>query len=122
MAVSSNSPDQEEEPRETSHLLGSVHDEPSKVDTNYVRIIAVVMLSIFLLEIGDYMLRAPSIRLMEDILCRQYYDSQGDASVDLTLPIPEENCKIAPIQEKLAMLRGWDSTFSCIPGIVLAIP
>jgi len=122
MAVSSDQRDLEGEPQETSHLLGTAHDEPAKSKTNYIHIITLVTISVFLLEIGDYMIRAPTIRLMEDIICRQYYKSQGDASIDLTLPIPEERCKVAAIQGELAMLRGWDTTFSCIPGILLAIP
>jgi len=125
MAISSSAPDlEEQEPQDTSPLLGTTHhdDDPAKLKSNYIRIIIAVTCAVFLVEIGDFILRAPTIRLMEDTICRKYYDSQGNTSVNLNLPIPEERCKIAPVQTELAMLRGWDTTFSCIPGILLAIP
>lgn len=126
MALSSSPAEVDDGPRDTSPLLGppspSPSGKPTTKDTHYIRIVVLVTASVFLLEIGDFMMRAPTLRLMEDILCRQYYDSRDDESIDLRLPIPEDNCKIAPIQGELAMLRGWDTTFSCLPGILLAIP
>ena len=84
MAVSSNPPDREEEPRETSHLLGTAHDDQTRIEARYIRIITVVIISVLFIEIGDYIIRAPTIRLLEDLICRKYYSSRGDVSMDLS--------------------------------------
>lgn len=68
------------------------------------------------------MQKAPLTRVLEDILCRQHYESTQPLGTHLTLPIPEQRCKIPAVQGQLAMLRGWDATFSCIPTLLLALP
>ncbi|KAE9362765.1 MFS general substrate transporter [Stipitochalara longipes BDJ] len=76
----------------------------------------------FFIEIGDYMLRAPLMRIFEGIICRSYYESITPSGKELSIPIPEEKCKIPFVQSELAMLKGWEMTFSCIPGILAAVP
>jgi len=112
-----------EEEHETSPLLSPVlpptRDESPTRHPNFVVVATVIIISIFLVEIGDYMMRAPLARILENIVCRKYYES---TSSFIILPIPEEDCKIGSIQGELAMLKGWDITFSCIPGLFLAVP
>lgn len=36
--------------------------------------------------------------------------------------MPEALCKVDPVQQKLAMIFGWQDTFDAIPGLLLAIP
>jgi MFS family permease len=59
---------------------------------------------------------------MEDILCRRHYESTAPLGTHITLPIPEQHCKIPAVQGPLAMLKGWDVAFSSIPGLLLAVP
>jgi MFS family permease len=89
---------------------------------HYVWVISVCLCAAFLIEIGDVMQRTPLTRVLEDILCQQYYNSTGPMGTQITLPIPEEDCKMPEVQSPLAMLLGWDSTISCIPGLFLALP
>ena len=129
MAVSSFRPRRlGNDPQETSPLLAddNARDESSLPlpHPHYHRVVGVVIVTVFLIEIGDYMMRAPTTRIMEDIICRHYYDSLETVpiGIDLTKPIPEDNCKVPAIQAELAMIRGWDMTFSCLPGLLLSIP
>jgi len=111
------------EQHETSPLLSPVlppaRDESPTRHPNFVVVATVLIISFFLVEIGDYMMRAPLARILENIVCRKYYES---TSSFIVLPIPEENCKVGPIQRELAMLKGWDITISCVPGLFLAVP
>jgi len=122
---------------ESSPLLSPSHDDhitnsddnetkPHQPHPKFLRVVILCVLSIFLIEVGDYMQRAPFMRILEDILCRQYYSSSPTLPtfphLDGKLQIPESSCKVPLIQSELAMLRGWDQMFSCIPGILVAVP
>ncbi|TGO38156.1 hypothetical protein BHYA_0080g00040 [Botrytis hyacinthi] len=119
---------------ETTPLLpklptGSIH---STTDHNAlftrqtiaIRVSVIVILSVLLVEIGDYLLQAPLARTLEDILCRDYYSSAplSGFSEAPRLSIPESHCKNDVIQGKLAMLKGWDGTLACIPGLIMSVP
>jgi hypothetical protein len=114
-------PRDRDEDFESSPLLAASNDKPAN-HRHFVLVATVIVFSIFVIEIGDFMGRAPMSRLLEDCICRKYYESAETMGLDLSLPIPEENCKIPAIQRELAMLKGWDQTFSSIPGLLLAIP
>ncbi|TGO69588.1 hypothetical protein BOTNAR_0009g00350 [Botryotinia narcissicola] len=89
-----------------------------------IRVSVIVILSVLLAQIGDYMLQAPLARTLEDILCRDYYSSAplSGFSDAPRLSIPESHCKNDVIQGKLAMLKGWDGTLACIPGLIMSVP
>lgn len=85
-------------------------------------VVVVILVSIFLLELGDYMMRAPSMRVLEDIICRKFYESTTPFDSPITRPIPEHKCKVPSVQVKVAMVKGWNEALSCMPAIFLAIP
>jgi MFS family permease len=86
-------------------------------------VVFVILLSLSFISIGDNMNRAPWMRIQEDIVCRSYYKSTFPNEFENPLePIPEDRCKVPDVQARLAMLRGWDQTFSCIPSIITAVP
>jgi hypothetical protein len=95
--------------------------EPSR-HRHYLWVIVISLCSVFVIEIGDFMQRAPLARVLEDIICRKYYESSAPFGNHVALPIPEEDCKMPQVQGPLAMLRGWNAAFSCIPGLLLAVP
>jgi MFS family permease len=125
-------PERNDQAYEDSPLLpggGSARDETPSITPSvapdhpkFLRVVVITILCLFLIELGDYMLRAPFMRVLEDAICRTYFKSVAPTEVDLSLPIPEAKCKIPPVQSELANLTGWDSTFSCIPSILLAVP
>ncbi len=88
----------------------------------FLRVVTLVIVTVFVIQVADYMTKAPLMRLMEDVICRKYYESAKPAGIDLSLPIPEENYKLPPIQSELAIFKGWDMVISCIPGILLSVP
>jgi MFS family permease len=83
-------------------------------------VIAICILSNFLFEVGDFLMRAPFIRLLEAILCRQYWQEHDPGR--FPGDIGEKWCKVASVQTDLSMLKGWDLLFSCLPTILLTIP
>jgi MFS family permease len=88
----------------------------------FFRVASIIITAVFLIEMSDYMIKAPLMRLLEDVICRSYYESAEPPSIDLSIPIPEENCKLPGVQSQLAMLKGWDTVISCIPGLLLSVP
>lgn len=65
----------------------------------------------FLLAFCEIILVAPLIKLIENSLCLSHYGFPGNG-------VREELCKIPEIQGPLATIRGWQSTFNTIPGII----
>ncbi|GAB1311559.1 hypothetical protein MFIFM68171_01769 [Madurella fahalii] len=94
---------------------------------------------VFLVELGVGMVVPPANAIMESIICRQMHPevfppglgpgpgfgtlaaatSRFAGGIVLT---DDPACKTPDVQGYLAMLRGWASTFECIPGIVGAVP
>ncbi|RDW85282.1 hypothetical protein BP6252_02872 [Coleophoma cylindrospora] len=66
-----------------------------------------------LLELEESLQRAPTIRLLENAICRQYYEHEHSSA------LPDEGmCKTEPIQIKLAHVRGLMSLFDSLPVII----
>jgi hypothetical protein len=65
-------------------------------------------------------MRALFIRILEAILCRQYWQEHDPGR--FPGEIDEKWCKIASVQADLSMLKGWDLLFQCLPAILLTIP
>jgi hypothetical protein len=84
-------------------------------------VVAICVLSNFCVEVGDFLMRAPFIRILEAILCRQYWQEHDPGRFPAG-EIDEKWCKVASVQADLSMLKGWDLLFSCLPTILLTIP
>lgn len=95
---------------------------PQPPHHNYTRVIAVCLCAVFIIDVGDYMQRSPLIRVLEDIICRKHYRASASLGMNITLSIPEQDCKIPAVQGPLTMLKGWDIALSCIPGLLFAVP
>ncbi|QSZ37696.1 hypothetical protein DSL72_008795 [Monilinia vaccinii-corymbosi] len=121
-------------PEDTTPLLRHASSRSVHSTTDHVallirqniafRVSIICILSVLVVEIGDYLIQAPLARTLEDVLCRAYYSS-APVSEFIKVPrlaIPEIHCKNDVIQGKLAMLKGWDQTFGCIPGLILSVP
>jgi MFS family permease len=72
--------------------------------------IPLVYLTSFLFLFGQTLQPAPRIAIYESIVCHQHYGSPGP-----------HDCKIAPVQQELALLGGIERLSIIIPSI-LAIP
>lgn len=72
--------------------------------------IPLVYVTSFLFLYGETVQPAPRIAIYESIVCHQYYGSSGS-----------HDCKVAPVQQELALLGGIERLSIIIPSI-LAIP
>jgi hypothetical protein len=124
--------DDAEQASETSPLVrdgSESRDHPESTTTQghhphpkFLRVAVLILASVFIIETASFMTKAPLMRLLEDVICRSYYESTSPPTLDLSLPIPEGECKAPLIQGKLAMLQGWDMVISCVPGLLLSVP
>ncbi|KAF1970016.1 MFS general substrate transporter [Bimuria novae-zelandiae CBS 107.79] len=73
--------------------------------------IPLIYLTSFLFLFGETIQPAPRIAIYESIVCRQHYASSPG----------RHDCKVAPVQEELALLNGIERLSIIIPSI-LAIP
>lgn len=102
------------------------------------RVILLSLVLVFLLELSIGMSIPPMNAVMESIICRHAHPdvfpppppppSLGQAVAGgggwgggLVLT-DDPRCKGPDVQGYLAVLRGWQATFECVPGIVGAVP
>ncbi|KAI1940411.1 hypothetical protein LOZ58_003201 [Ophidiomyces ophidiicola] len=83
--------------------------------------VLICVLAVFTLDFGAYLNIAPQTRIYEDIVCRNYYDKHEPGRFP-SGTVPEEQCKIKPVQGEVAFVQGLMSSFDAIPSIILLIP
>ena len=54
----------------------------------------------------------------ESIICSEYYGITDPSLLSSNGYVEERYCKVAPIQEELALLRGWQDFFDYLPGTI----
>lgn len=69
----------------------------------------------FLVEFGCAVLGAPSPRLLEIVVCREYYQQIGGS-------LTQQDCKIQEVQERLGFVLTFMSTCSILAGQSSATP
>lgn len=106
---------------ETPLLLESV-PLPIECDTKFYilqkRVYILVFLIIMLVQIGEFIQAAPSSKVLEEIICRNYFTATSNATGSQTFFDAGEGkrCKSKAVQSELAMLRGWTMTIDYLPG------
>lgn len=117
---------------ETTPLLGRIPDEDvqqprgnndssgefKSVDYHATYVILICSFLILAADVAAFMSMAPLTRLLESVICQDYY-RRNAAFQDASTEIPEHMCKINPIQSELAMLKGWSAVFDCLPGEIV---
>ncbi|MCJ1322470.1 hypothetical protein MMC15_007819 [Xylographa vitiligo] len=58
---------------------------------------------------------SPTVRIIEDIYCRAYYQKNDPSKFGLGGTIEESFCKVDNVQAELAFLKGWMSFFNHLP-------
>ncbi|KAH8821770.1 major facilitator superfamily domain-containing protein [Xylogone sp. PMI_703] len=114
---------------ETSPLLGQSTSQPSAPVTSSPatwrsflqhHTVTLCVIMILCLETGGYVQLAPVNKILEGIICRDFYPEMAGAN---PLAVSEDpRCKDTAVESKLAMLRGWQATLECIPGIITGVP
>lgn len=103
----------DEEETEREHLLSDEdgeNDSSTTTPTSLNHIILYFMAIHFLLAFAGIILVAPLIRLFENSLCLKHYGFP-DGGVEESL------CKVAEVQQPLATIRGWASSFDMIASM-----
>jgi hypothetical protein len=116
---------------ESAPLLGSESDispnpssemtsiTSSSPNTKYfqIRLIAIAIFLIVLIEAGILLQIIPFNVVLEDIICRSFHpEVVGVLGEDRDFI-----CKEKRVQSELALVKGWAITFECIPGM-FALP
>lgn len=107
-------------PNELTHLL----PPPPAKTTNrpWVFWVVQVLVMVTIIDVGAFLGEPPKTRIYETNLCLSYYREHDSSVIDSNGSISEKLCKIDAVQQKLAMIFGWQDTFDAIPSILLAIP
>ncbi|KAK1506480.1 [Colletotrichum costaricense] len=116
-AVDDRNGDIESRPEEETPLLS--HDLPPTVAPSrryQLKVIGLAMTFILIVEVGAYLQIPPSYQLMEEIICRQRYPDHIISAED------DDVCKGPGVQGQLAMIKGWQNSFDCVPSLLTAIP
>ncbi|KAK8150033.1 hypothetical protein G3M48_004624 [Beauveria asiatica] len=78
------------------------------------KIIAQCFIINICMEIGTSLIMIPLNPILESIICRNVFAHvSGEA---------DPRCKDALVQGELSFIRGWQSTFDVIPGLLTAMP
>lgn len=77
---------------------------------------------IAIIDVGAYLSEPPKTRVFEANICQHYYEENDPSKIGPDGRVPENLCKIDEVQQKLAMIFGWQDTFDAIPGMLMAVP
>ncbi|EEQ85497.2 uncharacterized protein BDCG_08766 [Blastomyces dermatitidis ER-3] len=75
---------------------------------------------VFFIDSGAYLSIAPLARICEAIAHRTYYEKRDPGRYRLLEEIPEEKCKISPVQSELAFVQGLQISFEALPTDLLS--
>ncbi|KAL7273446.1 hypothetical protein RUND412_003701 [Rhizina undulata] len=79
------------------------------------------ILVMLLTALGTTILSTSRLPLLEQSVCRSYYQSHEPAIIGKDGSVPEMRCKEIEIQTELAGLRGWAEFFGDVPGLILTV-
>lgn len=88
----------------------------------WISLVLLCFLMVSVIDIGGFLADPPKTRVFEANLCLSYYFEHDPSVISSDGTIPESLCKGDEVQQKLAMIFGWQDTFDAIPGILLAVP
>ncbi|KAI7777194.1 hypothetical protein LA080_003926 [Diaporthe eres] len=79
-------------------------------------IVAALAILVFITQFGASLSDVPSVRLLQEIICRRNYGLAPDSSVE------EEKCRTDGIQSQLNVISTGALVFGYLPGILVALP
>lgn len=75
-----------------------------------------------IIDVGAYLAEPPKTRVYEANLCLRYYEEHDPSVIQPDGTVEERLCKVDIVQQKMAMIFGWQDMFDAIPSILLAVP
>jgi hypothetical protein len=101
----------------TTALPSPTSQDPTKalkkLPTNKLRIrLMVTLLGVILLvETGFAMTQGPVTRILESIVCKNYYLATDPTKIGSDGEVPENLCKVNEIQGEVAIIKGYGEFF-----------
>ncbi|KAI3395476.1 hypothetical protein diail_1262 [Diaporthe ilicicola] len=89
---------------------------PAKKKRSPRFVVAVLAILVFITQLGASLSDVPSVRLLQEVLCRKHYGLSPDALV------VEEKCRLASVQGRLNVISTGGLIFGYLPGILVALP
>ncbi|CAM1506121.1 Fc.00g057620.m01.CDS01 [Cosmosporella sp. VM-42] len=82
------------------------------------KVLFMCILCLFIVEVSQFIMDPPLQKIMEDIICRNYYPDHA-----LRMPeIKDHRCKNTEVQKTLAMVKGWALAADMAAPIVAQFP
>ncbi|KAK6073234.1 MFS transporter [Seiridium cupressi] len=100
-------------PETTPLLQAQVPVEAQPVYHHRRRVIVITFTMFFFLEIGANLLLPATTVALEQKICNEQY-----ANLDPN----HRDCKAAIVQGAIAVLKGWQTTLDCVPGLFATVP
>ena len=85
-------------------------------------VLGLVLSIIFVTDLANSVTKAPFMRVFESTICRNHSARIDPGLIGSDGFSDGRHCKVAPVQEELVLLRGWQDFFDYVPGLFLAIP
>lgn len=95
---------------------------PPRKKKPWLLLVALIFLLVAIVDVGAFLAEAPRTRVYEANLCLHYYQKHDPSKIRSDDTVDEKLCKEDKIQQKMAMIFGWQDMFDAIPGILLAVP
>lgn len=95
---------------------------PPKTKKPWVSLVLLAFALVAIVDIGAFLADPPRTRVYEANLCLIYYREHDPSAIGEDGAVPEKLCKVDEVQQKMAMIFGWQDMFDAIPGILLAVP
>lgn len=92
---------------------------PRKKSKPWVVLVVLCLLLIAIVDMGAFLAEPPKTRIFEANICLSYYKQHDASAIGDDGNVPEKLCKIDEVQQKLAMIFGWQDTF--VRGLVYVI-
>lgn len=90
------------------------HHHEKHLRLSRVGIFAVLLY--FLVEMSDMISVGPLTALLEQSVCRSYFEVHNPSLISPEGWVREGLCKLESIQAELAVVRGWKLAFDTLPG------
>jgi hypothetical protein len=88
----------------------------------WITLVVLGLLLITIVDVGAFLADPPRTRIFEANICLHHYRQHDASVIGADGTIPEKLCKIDAVQQKMAMIFGWQDMFDALPGILLAVP
>lgn len=102
--------------------LGNQSEVKTRCQWPWLSVVALVIATAIVSDIGEDLYGAPRLRLFEAVICKRYYVEHDPSLIDPGGRVDERHCKVDGVQDSLAELLGWVYFSNSVPAILLPIP